>query len=56
MFVVQMRELQVNKTIRVPISWLERVEIEAKNNGVSLNELIRQAVEYALNDMRSNND
>ena len=56
MFVVETREPQINKTIRVPVSWLERVEIEAKKNGVSLNELIRQAVEYALNNMRGKND
>jgi hypothetical protein len=35
---------------------MERIEGVCKSEGVGVNELIRQCIEYALGDMEGNND
>lgn len=52
MFIIERKESYVTKTFRLPASLLERAEAAADDNNVSLNELVRQALEYALADMR----
>ncbi|MBO5511118.1 MAG: toxin-antitoxin system HicB family antitoxin, partial [Clostridia bacterium] len=41
----------INKTFRLPAELVERLERIAQNNGISLNNLVVQCCEYALNDM-----
>jgi predicted DNA-binding protein len=52
MFKVQKVERKYcTKTIRLSEQLMERIEGVCKNEGVGVNELIRQCIEYALNDM-----
>lgn len=53
MFKVKKEEF-VNKTFRIPVELLKNLEILAQNEKVSLNNLVVQCCEYALNNM--NND
>ncbi len=41
----------VNKTFRMPMELVKKLEKLAQNNGVSLNNLIIQCCEYCLNNM-----
>ena len=50
MFKVEMPEM-VNKTFRLPAELVERLQSVAQNQGVSLNNLVRQCCEYALNNL-----
>jgi len=42
----------VTMTIRIPLSLQKGYDAVAKQSGVSRNELIRKAMEYALQNMR----
>jgi len=53
MFKVKKDEF-VNKTFRIPVELLKKLEILAQNEKVSLNNLVIQCCEYALNNMKSN--
>lgn len=50
MFKVEKPEM-INKTFRLPLELIEKLSIIAQNNDVSLNNLVRQCCEYALNHM-----
>lgn len=52
MFKVEKEEM-VNKTFRLPLSLVERLYTVAQNQGVSLNNLVKQCCEYALNNLDS---
>jgi predicted HicB family RNase H-like nuclease len=45
------RKEYTNKTFCLPAELVERLERIAQNNGISLNNLVVQCCEYALNDM-----
>lgn len=45
------RKEYINKTFRLPADLVDRLERIAQNNGISLNNLVVQCCEYALNDM-----
>ena len=51
MFTVKKEEF-VNKTFRMPVDLLKKMEILAQNEKVSLNNLVIQCCEYALNDIK----
>ena len=52
MFVVKgEREPMVNKTFRLPKSLLDELGRLAKENKISINNVVTQAVEYALDNM-----
>ncbi len=40
-----------NKTFRLPIELVQRLQVVAQNQGVSLNNLIVQCCEYALDNL-----
>lgn len=46
----------INKTFRFPSSLMQKLEKTADENDVSVNELMRQCVEYALGDMERGED
>lgn len=50
MFRVQ-KEEYVNKTFRIPVSLLQQLEVLAQKEGVSLNNLVIQCCQYALQDL-----
>lgn len=50
MFKVEKPEM-INKTFRLPLDLIERLSIVAQNQGVSLNNLVRQCCEYALSHL-----
>lgn len=52
MFKVEKDEF-VNKTFRIPVELLKRLEILAQNEKVSLNNLVIQCCKYALNNMKN---
>ena len=52
MFKVQKTEY-INKTFRMPVDLVKALEKTAQNNGVSLNNVIIQCCNYALNDMEN---
>ena len=41
----------VNKTFRLPSELIEQLSVVAQNKGVSLNNLVKQCCEYALNHL-----
>lgn len=45
------RKEYTNKTFRLPADLVDKLEKIAQNNGISLNNLVVQCCEYALNDM-----
>ena len=45
------RKEYINKTFRLPADLVDKLEKIAQNNGISLNNLVVQCCEYALNDM-----
>lgn len=55
MFKVEKEEM-TNKTFRLPVSLVEKLYTVAQNKGVSLNSLVRQCCEYALNNLEEDND
>ena len=50
MFKIEKPEM-VNKTFRLPLELVERMQKIAQNEGVSLNNLIVQCYEYALKNL-----
>ena len=50
MFTVKKTEY-INKTFRMPVKLVEHMEIIAQNKGVSLNNLVVQCCEYALENI-----
>ena len=50
MFRVEKEEM-TNKTFRLPLELVERLYTVAQNIGVSLNSLVRQCCEYALDNL-----
>jgi len=55
MFKVNKPEM-VNKTFRMPAELIERLNVVAQEQKVSLNNLVCQCCEYALNNMSENID
>ena len=55
MFKVEKEEM-VNKTFRLPQNLVERLYTVAQNKGVSLNNLVKQCCEYALDNLATDND
>ncbi len=55
MFQIKRKEY-TNKTFRLPAELVERLEQVAQNHGVSLNNLVIQCCEYALENMGSSED
>jgi predicted HicB family RNase H-like nuclease len=51
MFRVRKVEETLNRTFRIPASLLERLSVTAQNENVSVNQLVIQCCEYALNDL-----
>ncbi len=54
MFTVKKVEM-ITKTFRLPIDLVERLSIIAQEQGVSMNNLVTQCCEYALNEMKDSN-
>lgn len=50
MFKIEKPEM-VNKTFRLPAELVERLQTVAQNQGVSLNNLVKQCCEYALKNL-----
>ncbi len=50
MFRVEKEEM-TNKTFRLPLVLVEKLYTVAQNKGVSLNSLVRQCCEYALQNL-----
>lgn len=50
MFKIEKPEM-VNKTFRLPVDLVERLSSVAQNQGVSLNNLVKQCCEYALSNL-----
>ncbi len=46
------KEEYVNKTFRMPVTLVKKLEILAQNNNVSLNNLIIQCCEYAVDNLK----
>ncbi len=46
------KEEHVNKTFRMPLSLVQQLEKLAQNEGVSLNNLVVQCCEYALDNLK----
>ena len=53
MFKVEKEEM-VNKTFRLPLKLVEQLYKVAQNKGVSLNNLVKQCCEYALDNLDTN--
>ena len=53
MFKVKKIEM-VNKTFRLPTNLVKRLAVVAQEQGVSMNNLVGQCCEYALNQMEKN--
>ena len=54
MFKVKRTE-HVNKTFRFPTELVEKLEVLAQSNGISLNNLVVQCCEYALENIDPEN-
>ena len=50
MFKIEKPEM-MNKTFRLPVDLVERMQKVAQENGVSLNNLVIQSCEYALDNL-----
>lgn len=46
------RNETINKTFRIPINLSRRLQEVAQEQGISMNNLVVQCCEYALNDMK----
>jgi predicted HicB family RNase H-like nuclease len=55
MFKIQ-KEEYVNKTFRIPLDLLKELEYLAQKENVSLNKLVVQCCQYALDNITTNND
>ena len=53
LFKVKQTEEMINKTFRLPQSLLEELTKVAEAEHVSVNNLVRQCCEYALNNMKT---
>ena len=53
MFEVKQTDEMVNKTFRLPLHLLEELTKIAEHEKVSVNNLVRQCCEYALNNMKT---
>ena len=51
LFKIKPGEEMTNKTFRLPVNLINRLNLAAKGGGVSLNNLVRQCCEYALGNM-----
>ena len=51
MFDVKNPEM-ANKTFRLPVELIKRLETVAQQNGVSMNNLVVQCCEYALDNLK----
>ena len=51
MFDVKKPEM-ANKTFRLPVELIKRLETVAQQNGVSMNNLVVQCCEYALDNLK----
>lgn len=54
MFKIEKPEM-VNKTFRLPVELVETLQTVAQNQGVSLNNLVKQCCEYALANLCEDN-
>lgn len=45
------KEEYINKTFRMPVTLVKKLEVLAQNNNVSLNNLIIQCCEYAVENL-----
>jgi predicted HicB family RNase H-like nuclease len=52
MFEVKKEEM-ANKTFRLPVDLIKRLETVAQQKGVSTNNLVRQCCEYALEHLKT---
>ena len=50
MFKIEKHEM-INKTFRLPLDLVEKLSKVAQNQGISLNSLVKQCCEYALNNL-----
>lgn len=55
MFDVKKTEM-ANKTFRLPVELIKRLEMVAQQKGVSVNNLVLQCCQYALDNLREGND
>ena len=55
MFDVKKPEM-ANKTFRLPVELIKRLETVAQQNGVSMNNLVLQCCEYALDNLKESED
>ncbi len=53
MFKIQQNEQTVNKTFRLPVKLIEELTQVAAEEKISVNNLVRQCCEYALNNMNA---
>ena len=51
MFVVKNTPEMINKTFRLPMNLVEKLDEVAKSQGVSMNNLVQQCCQYALNNL-----
>lgn len=50
-FIVKQTQDMTNKTFRLPVDLVVRLETVAKSKNVSVNNLVKQCCEYALGEM-----
>lgn len=55
MFEVKKNE-HINKTFRLPVELVKKMEMLAQSKGVSLNNLVVQCCEYALENIEHSDD
>ena len=55
MFDVKKPEMP-NKTFRLPVELIKRLETVAQEKGVSMNNLVLQCCEYALDNLKNEKD
>ncbi|MGN1130111.1 MAG: toxin-antitoxin system HicB family antitoxin [Ruminococcus sp.] len=55
MFKIKKEEF-VNKTFRFPLELVKKLEVLAQKENVSLNNLVVQCCEYAINNMENTED
>jgi predicted DNA-binding protein len=56
MFVVSRKDEMINKTFRFPAELMEKLEKIAARNRISVNALLRQMAEYAIEEMADEKD
>ena len=55
MFKIQQNEQMVNKTFRLPVKLIEELTQVAAEEKISVNNLVRQCCEYALDNINADN-